>query len=297
VNGERGRKTVLPTREEVSHEEEEEAEAADAEVTGGPGARTICWFSAGAPSAVATKLTLAETPDAEVVYIDTGSEDDDNPRFIADCARWFGKPVQVIRSDEYEDTWDCWERTRYLVGPDGARCTTEMKKVPRYKFERPDDVHVFGYTADAKDAARSVRWVDQNPGYESRFPLIERGLYKADCLELILRAGIELPRMYRLGYENNNCVGCPKGGMGYWNRIRVTHPHVFAKMALLERDVNHACNSEEITPGSRAKTPVWLDELDPDRGDFKADQPSCSFTCASIADELAPVSSREGDGA
>lgn len=67
--------------------------------------------------------------------------------------------------------------------------------------------------------------------------------------------------------------------------------------AKLERKIGHACNSEEVGAGSRKKIPVYLDELAPDRGDFKADQPSCSFTCASIADELGPVSSREGDGA
>ena len=25
--------------------------------------------------------------------------------------------------------------------------------------------------------------------------------------------GIEIPVMYRLGYNNNNCVGCVKGGI------------------------------------------------------------------------------------
>ena len=32
--------------------------------------------------------------------------------------------------------------------------------------------------------------------------------------------------MYDLGYPNNNCIGCIKGGMGYWNRIRKDFPDI-----------------------------------------------------------------------
>ena len=35
------------------------------------------------------------------------------------------------------------------------------------------------------------------------------------------------PLMYDLGYPNNNCIGCVKGGMGYWNHIRKDFPEVF----------------------------------------------------------------------
>ena len=42
--------------------------------------RTVSWFSCGAASAVATKLS---NPDV-VAYCDTGSEDYDNKRFFND---------------------------------------------------------------------------------------------------------------------------------------------------------------------------------------------------------------------
>lgn len=45
--------------------------------------RTVVWFSAGAPSAVAAKLTLASEPGPIVIaYTDPGSEHPDNQRFI-----------------------------------------------------------------------------------------------------------------------------------------------------------------------------------------------------------------------
>lgn len=62
--------------------------------------------------------------------------------------------------------------------------------------------------------------------------------------------------MYDLGYQNNNCIGCVKGGMGYWNKIRRDFPAVFASRSKLERDLNFPIIGKGI----------WLDELDPERG-------------------------------
>ena len=42
--------------------------------------------------------------------------------------------------------------------------------------------------------------------------------------------------MYDMGYPNNNCIGCVKGGMGYWNHIRKDFPEVFDSRAKLERE-------------------------------------------------------------
>lgn len=84
--------------------------------------RILCWFSCGAASAVATKMILNEYPDKDVipVYCDTNSEHEDNVRFLSDCEKWFGKPVTILKSGEYEDTWDVWEKRRYLSGVKGA---------------------------------------------------------------------------------------------------------------------------------------------------------------------------------
>ena len=233
--------------------------------------RTVCWFSAGASSAVAAKLMLAEGP-CVIAYTDPGSEHPDNARFMADCEDWFGQEVLRLRSDRYRDTWQVWEERRYLVGPSGALCTAELKRKVRFKFERPDDVHVFGYTAE--ETHRADRFREQNPGVELRTPLIERGLMKSDCLAMVERAGIALPITYAMGYDHANCIGCPKGGMGYWNKIRVDFPETFDRMAKLERRLGHTCLRDDGTP-------LYLDELDPERGNM-ATEPNieCSLLCA-----------------
>jgi len=234
--------------------------------------RVLCWFSAGAASAVATKLAIAEHGDRVVVAsIDPGSEHPDNERFRDECAEWFGQEVVLLKSEKYADTWAVWEARRYIVGPSGAPCTGELKKKLRYSFELPDDEQVFGYTSE--EESRAERFREQNPGLTLLTPLIDRGLTKQDCLAMIARAGIEIPEMYKLGYRNNNCIGCVKGGMGYWNKIRDDFPEVFQRMALLERDIGAAINRDK---GKK----VFLDELQIGRGHYPSElAPDCGVLC------------------
>ena len=143
--------------------------------------------------------------------------------------------------------------------------------------ERDYDAQIFGYTAD--ESRRADRFREQNPDVRLVTPLIDRGLTKADCLAMIDRAGIQIPAMYRLGYRNNNCIGCVKGGMGYWNKIRRDFPETFDRMAALERRLGHTVLRDDGQP-------LFLDELDPERGSH-ADEPDmeCSLLCVMAEDE------------
>lgn len=218
--------------------------------------------------------------DAVLVYCDPGSEHPDNERFIADCERWCGQSVVRLHSTKYRDTWDVWTKRRFLNSPAGALCTVELKKKLRQAFQEPDDVQVFGYGADEQQ--RADRFREQNIEVNLRTPLIERGLTHADCLAMVERAGIELPAMYLLGFGHANCVGCVKAsGMGYWNKIRTEFPLTFLRMAALERDIGHSVVKD--TNG-----PVWLDELDPGRGNFDEEPKiDCSLLCSVAESEIA----------
>jgi hypothetical protein len=244
--------------------------------------RIVVWYSDGAASAVAAKLTLAKHGHENVIVarIETGSEHPDNARFRAEAQAWFDHPITELRSVRYRDTWEVWERTRYLVGPSGARCTGELKKKVRFTYQRPDDIQVFGFTADPREVTRAARFRDQNIEVNMVTPLIERGLTKTDCLGILDAVGIELPAMYRMGYRNNNCIGCVKGGIGYWNKIRRDFPDVFARMAQLEQRLG-------ATVLRADGQPLPLLTLDPARGRH-SDEPDieCSVLCSVAAEEL-----------
>lgn len=218
----------------------------------------------------------------EVAYCDTFAyEHPDNRRFFADVERWLGRKITVLGSTEYTDIFDVFRRTRWLVGVKGARCTTELKKNVRKAYQRVDDVHVFGFTADEQHRIDQMR--RENPELYVEFPLMEAGITKADCHRMVREAGIELPAMYRMGYKNNNCIGCVKGQAGYWNKIRVDFPESFTRMALMEREIGAAiCKREGSINGVRWRERVFLDELPPDAGRYSAEPDiECGVLCVS----------------
>ena len=80
--------------------------------------------------------------------------------------------------------------------------------------------------------------------------------------------------MYLLGFNNNNCLGCCKGGKGYWNKVRRHFPDLFARRASVFRELGVRLNS-----GGEL---YWLDELDPDAG---RDVPEPPIECGIFCDQ------------
>jgi 3'-phosphoadenosine 5'-phosphosulfate sulfotransferase (PAPS reductase)/FAD synthetase len=235
-------------------------------------ARVISWFSCGAASAVATMLAAIKYPEMEAVYCRVKEEHDDNLRFLDDFTRVTGIPVKTIINDEFDGSiYNVFLKRKFIKNQYGAPCTMLLKKEMRKQYQRVDDIQVFGYTVDEQD--RADAFLDSNNEVREDFLLIENKVTKQDCYEHLHKLGIKLPVMYSLGYSNNNCIGCVKGGMGYWNQIRKDFPEHFDRMAKLERTIGHAVNKDDDGP-------VYLDELAPNRGRFKLDLPAdCGFTC------------------
>lgn len=65
------------------------------------------------------------------------------------------------------------------------------------------------------------------------------------------------------------CIGCVKGGKGYWNKIRQDFPGIFESRAKMERELGRSCING-----------VFLDELEPSAGRMeKAILPDCGMLC------------------
>lgn len=239
--------------------------------------RIVCHFSCGAASAVATKLAIeknkvgANLP-LEIIYCHVRREHPDNLRFLKDCERWFGVPIQVLEDKKYNaDPFEVAWRNRFINSKNGAPCTKHLKKALGVAFARFSDLDVFGFTA--QEQGRLDRMLDANADRLVDTPLIDGGLDKGACLAILERAGIELPVLYRMGYDHNNCIGCLKAGAWYWNKVRVDFPETFQEAMKLEAYVGH--------PILRInKQPVFLKDLDPGRG-RKHEEPNieCGVAC------------------
>ena len=244
------------------------------------GSRAVVWFSCGAASAIASKLAVKKYKNIDVVYCDTGGEHESNYKFLKGVEKWIDKEITILKSKKYNSHFDVFRKTKYLQGIAGARCTTELKKKLRLEYQRPDDIHIFGYTSDEKK--RADKFVNHNPELYVDWILIENGISKENCLGMLWQSGIELPKMYELGYNHNNCIGCVKGGMGYWNKIRKDFPDHFKKMAKVEREINHSIFRDKDT-----NERIYLDELNPNAGNFKT-EPSitCDLSCGLAMSKL-----------
>lgn len=218
--------------------------------------RVIAWFSCGAASAVAAKFAVDKYPsNTEIVYCNTlASEDADNARFLRDVSGWAGREIKVISSTKYTDIDDVFERERFMSGPHGARCTVEMKKAPRFAYQHPDDLHIFGYTAD--EPKRFNDFAQRNPELNLEWILRDNFIRKTDCYRILQEAGIQLPHMYSLGFEHNNCIGCVKAtSPAYWQRTARHYPETFIRRARQSRDIG-----ARLVRVSNER--VFLDELD-----------------------------------
>lgn len=234
--------------------------------------KRVVWLSGGVSSFIAG-YCVRDMVD-EWIYIDIEDQHPDTMRFIKDCERVLGVHVTILRSEEFRNVESVLRRFRFINSPHGAPCTGMLKKAVRKKWENEqfrtgetDLCYIWGL--DAGEVKRAERIKESFPEFTHEFPLIDRILSKQDCHAWIDRIGIKRPAMYDLGYNNNNCVGCVKGGKWYWNRIRVDFPEVFEARAQIERDLKNTFI-----------TGVSLDELDPDAGRKNEEiSQDCSIMC------------------
>lgn len=246
--------------------------------------RIVCQFSCGAASAVATKLALAQygqTHDVQIINAFVEQEHPDNRRFLADCEQWFGRPITVLRDEKYRaSTVEVFRRERFMVSRNGAPCSRHLKRKLMDAWRLQDDVMVLGFTAE--EQSRYDDLLDRFPS--ALAPLIDKNLNKADCLAMVERAGIELPAMYRLGYNNANCIGCVKGGQGYWNKVRRDFPERFDELAAVQESLGPGANFfRNYATGERFS----LRDLDPAAGRHNEVLPECGLMCFAAEFEYA----------
>lgn len=235
----------------------------------------VCWISAGVSSFIAGYLHKCD----RYIYIDIDDQHPDSLRFIKDCEKVLNKEIEIIKSDRFDNTEEVFNHYKFINSPKGAPCTKVLKKFVRKKWENEflrqyganefmNLNYIWGFDAD--EINRKNRILENFPAFHHTFPLIDAGMNKKSVHGYFEKHfNFDRPLMYDLGYNNNNCIGCVKGGMGYWNKIRIDFPDIFEKRAKLEREL-----------GCTILKNMYLDELPPDAGRFQNEIiPECDILC------------------
>ena len=235
------------------------------------------WFSCGAASAAALKLTVEKYGAESVRAVNNPvvEEHHDNRRFARDVADWAGVEIETALNSNYPlaSVVDVFDRRKGMAFPHGAPCTVELKKRARQEWEKNNrvDWHVLGFTSEERK--RHERFVMTER--DNVLPiLIDAGMTKDDCANMIRRAGIRLPEIYSHGFPNANCIGCVKAtSPTYWNLVRREFPEVFQHRAEQSRRLGARL--------VRVKNErIFLDELDPlAKGRPLKAMPDCGLFC------------------
>lgn len=232
----------------------------------------VAWFSGGVSSFVAIYLER-KTID-KLLYIHIDDQHFDTFRFLNECKAVLNKDIEILQS-RYKTVDSVQKQTRAIAFIHGAPCTDILKKRVRkeweYKHKGQDITYFWGM--DFKEQHRAERLVEGLADFKHRFPLIEKQIIKQEAHGILARIGIKRPAMYDMGYQNNNCIGCVKGGMWYWNKIRVDFPEVFELRAKREREINNTSLHDK-------NGKIFLDELNSTKG-RKSDEikRDCNIFC------------------
>ena len=219
------------------------------------------WFSCGAASAVAAMKTIEQYGsfcNVRILNNPIKEEDSDNLRFLKDVEKWLGIKIETVVNEKYPScsAVDVWEKRKFMSGVKGAPCTLELKKNARLMFEMDNDIdwHVLGFTSEEESRFCNFQ---ENERLNTLPVLIEAGLSKEDCYQILLNAGVEPPRSYEEGWPNANCKGCVKAtSPTYWNFVRRVAPDVFLHRAKQSRRLG-----VRLVRVKRER--IYLDELDP----------------------------------
>ena len=196
----------------------------------------VVWFSCGAASAVAAKLTLkkyGENNNIRIVNNPIKEEHEDNFRFLKDVETWIGKEIEFATNSKFPNASckEVWDWKKFMSGPMGAPCTLHLKKNARQQWEKENktDYLVLGFTFDEKKRADRFALSER----DNLLPiLVEERITKQNCFDILLAANLKLPKIYSHGFPNANCIGCVKAtSPTYWNLVRKEFPKIFQDRA------------------------------------------------------------------
>lgn len=177
--------------------------------------------------------------DARIVFADTGAEWPETYAYVHVFSEWLERNhrlcVEWVSVGSLED---------YCRGLDviPARvnrfCTRIFKQEAiarwRVEFQDADTVECIGFAADEAHRADSPRLSEEIAGIERptlRFPLIEGGIDRVGCGQLILKHCLEVP-------PKSGCWCCSFQRVGDWRRLWRDHPGLFEKAMQMEEAAN-----------------------------------------------------------
>ena len=232
------------------------------EVKQAPTPEKIVWSSGGGIQSTAIAVLICEgklpKPDLALMC-DCGYESDRTMAYVRDVAvprlRAAGVELHIVRSADYTNValmsrdGHC-NLPAFRQNEDGSvshlstHCNGMWKQYVTRRFCKEHGLdrylHWVGISTDEARRARSSR-----VRYEVlRYPLIELGMSREDCVNVIKAAGWPLP-------IRTSCIMCPQRTMFEWLRLKVECPEDFERACRIEDEIRSVDPSVWLTSKCR----------------------------------------------
>ena len=183
----------------------------------------------GVNSVALQLLAIEQGLDFESVFVDHGADLPMTYEYMAMLVDK-GYPITVIKPD-VAGVSDLYEYCiKYAILPDRRFrwCTQKFKVEPLDAYYERPALELIGF--DAGEAKRRLS-ITGKTGVEQDFPLIEAGIDRQGCIDLIKRHGLPVP-------PKSGCYFCPFRSLSQWRELRRDYPELFCKAEKLEQMVN-----------------------------------------------------------
>lgn len=177
--------------------------------------------------------------DCELVFCDTLMEDLDLYRFIDEAAEKLQMPL--IKLKDGRDVWQVFEDVRFIGNSRIAPCSKELKTKQFKKYleanYKPEDCRiVIGFSGNELHRLERAKKNWQPYEVDS---VIKDVLFTRDAATKACRSlNIEIPRLYKLGFEHNNCGGfCVRAGTAQFRKLKKEFPERYEYHAAREQEV------------------------------------------------------------
>jgi len=190
----------------------------------------IVSYSGGLGSWMAAKRVIEKygTEDVYLVFTDTLIEDEDLYRFLFESSNSLG--VAITRLSDGRDPWQVFEDVKYAGNTRIAHCSKELKSKVFEKWIKEQDFDDFivylgiDWTEEHRlvNHRKHVDWQVEAPLCEAPF------LTQKQLREALVETGIKLPKLYEMGFSQNNCSGGGvKAGQGQWALVHKEMPEKY----------------------------------------------------------------------
>lgn len=192
----------------------------------------IVFYSGGIGSWMTAKRVIAQHGKENVIllFTDTLIEDEDLYRFIEETVKEMD--VEYVRIEDGRTPWEVFKDVRYLGNSRLAQCSHILKQKTADKWLKahfqPEEVILYlgiDWTEEHRTKAPVKNWAP----FKVEFPMCEEPyLSKQDMLDELKRLGIEIPRLYKMGFSHNNCGGfCVRAGQAHFLNLYKKLPDLY----------------------------------------------------------------------